>query len=256
MRIFRRWVGPRPASAAPGRANRGADSKAAAIPEGQRLPSASHELTGQGRHDEKLAVMLNDRHPVRTEPDAARGLDLDHEQAKVVLAALEDAAALRREAIGNCPDCRSSDERVCTDHQGSWEAADEYDSLRWQLNSSCPTGQADRDTRTAVLEPGELQDSGTPGPDEYVPPAEPNTSQCVSPEIYHAIGGYARQVNRPAHGPDGAPYVSPDHETAHAELVGDARADSGPTEDQIIGWNEANDYWNEADDGPDKEAGE
>jgi hypothetical protein len=131
MKIFRRWAGPRPACAAPGRANRNVGPKMAGIPEGQRLPSADHEPTGPGHNDEKLAVTLDDCHRLRTEPDAARGLKLDQEQAKVVLAA------------------------------------------------------------------------------------------------------------------------------AHAELVGDARADSGPTEDQIIGGNEANDYWNQAGDYElDREAGE
>jgi hypothetical protein len=257
MKILRHWFGPRPAWAAPGRANRGAGSKAAAITEGQRPPSADHELTGQGQHDENLAVMLDDRHRVRIEPEAARGLELEQDQAKVVLAALEDAAALRREAIGYCPDCRSSDERVCAGHQGSWDAADEYDSLRWQLDSSCRTGQAGQETRTAALDLGELQDSGAPEPDEYVPFAVPSTSQCVPPEIYHAIGDYARQVNRPAHGPDAPSYLSPDEEAVHAELFGDYRADSGPTEDQIIGGNEAGDYCSQAGDyEPDREAGE
>jgi hypothetical protein len=257
MKIFHRWVGPRPAWAAPDRANRDFSSKAAAIPEGQRLPSADHELTGQGQHDEKLAVMLDDRHRVRTEPDAARGLKLDQDQAKVVLAALEDAAALRREAIGYCPDCRSSDERVCIGHRGSWDAADEYDWLRWQLDGSCRTGQAGQERRAAALDLGERRDSDAPEPDEYVAPAVLNTSRCVPPEVYQAIGDYAREVNRPVHGPDAPPYLPPDEEAAHAELFGDLRADSGPTEDQIIGGNEANDYWDQVGDyEPDREAGE
>jgi hypothetical protein len=65
----------------------------------------------------------------------ARLLTLDQEQAATVMTALDDAAALRREAIGNCPDCRSAEERACADHQGSWEAADDYDQLRWQLEA-------------------------------------------------------------------------------------------------------------------------
>lgn len=57
--------------------------------------------------------------------------------------------------------------------------------------------------------------------------------------------------------PDAAPYLSHDEEAAHVELFGDFRADSGPTEDQIISGNEANDYWNQAGDyEPDMEAGE
>lgn len=46
-------------------------------------------------------------------------LELDQKQTSVVLAALEDAAALRREVIGYCPDCRSADNHVCTEHEGS-----------------------------------------------------------------------------------------------------------------------------------------
>lgn len=49
----------------------------------------------------------------------SRILELDQALAGVILAALDDAAALRREVISSCPDCRASDERLCTDHEGS-----------------------------------------------------------------------------------------------------------------------------------------
>jgi hypothetical protein len=159
--------------------------------------------------------------------------------------------------IGNCPDCRSSEERVCADHHGSWETAEDYDSLRWQLDGSCHLDEADRATKTAALNPAEPQDGGSPEHDESVPPAVPDTSRRVPPEACNAIADHAREVNRPARGPDRAPYVSPDEETALAGLAGDSQADPGPTEDQITSWNEANDYWNEAGDyEPEREAGE
>ena len=260
MKILRRWAGQRPAWAAPVRANRDVGSKTTGIPEGQRRRSANRELTStkfQKHYDEQPTAKLDDRDRRGTEPAATRGLELYQEHAKVVLAALEDAAALRWEVIGNCPDCRSSDERVCVDHQGSWETAEDYDSLRRQLDSSCHGNETDRTRKTDALNPGEPQDGGTPEPDEYAPPAVPDTSRSVPPEVYNAIADYAREVNRLARGPDGAPNVSPDEETAVAELVSDSQPDPGPTEDQITSWNEANDYWNEANDyEPDREAGE
>jgi len=79
------------------------------------------------------------------EPRVIRALELDQEQAHVVLAALEDAAVLGREAIGNCPDCRSAADSVCADHQGSWETAEEYDALRWHLDDPDRDGQADQE---------------------------------------------------------------------------------------------------------------
>jgi hypothetical protein len=106
------------------------------------------------RHERSPAVAERDRQPAAQVGQAAAGqvgpgpqqhaealhtgarlLTLDQEQAATVMAALDDAAALRREAIGNCPNCRSAEERVCVDHQGSWEAADDYDRLRWQLEA-------------------------------------------------------------------------------------------------------------------------
>jgi hypothetical protein len=64
-------------------------------------------------------------------------------------------------------------------------------------------------------------------------------------------------INRPACGPDTAPYSSLEKEAVLAERPGAPRAETGPAEDQIIGRNEANDYWNEADDyKPGGEAGE
>jgi len=66
-----------------------------------------------------------------------------------------------------------------------------------------------------------------------------------------------REVNRPDHGPDGEPYMASEEAAFLAEWLGEGRAGPGPTEDQIIGWNDANNYCNEAnDDEPDREAGE
>jgi hypothetical protein len=47
------------------------------------------------------------------------------------------------------------------------------------------------------------------------------------------------RVNRPACGPDPAPYVAPG-EAVRAEWSGDHRLRPGQGEDQIIGWNQAN----------------
>ncbi len=68
----------------------------------------------------------------------------------------------------------------------------------------------------------------------------PDTSRCVPPQVYNAIGDHARQVNRPEHCPGGEPYMPPEEEAPLAEWLGEGQADPGPTEEQIIGWNEAN----------------
>jgi hypothetical protein len=66
-----------------------------------------------------------------SQPRAAMTLDPD--QAVTVIAALEDATALRREAVGYCLGCRQEFGGLCYEHAGSLDAADEYDALRWQL---------------------------------------------------------------------------------------------------------------------------
>jgi hypothetical protein len=66
-------------------------------------------------------------------------LALDAGQAATVLAALDDAAALRREVTAWCPDCRTTTTGLCEDHRASLEAADSYDRLRWQLEPQAPT---------------------------------------------------------------------------------------------------------------------
>jgi hypothetical protein len=55
------------------------------------------------------------------------------------------------------------------------------------------------------------------------------------------------KVNCPACGPDTAPYVSPGKEAVLAEWPGAPRAETGPAGDQIIGWNQASECRNEAD---------
>jgi hypothetical protein len=62
-------------------------------------------------------------------------LALDAGQAATVLAALEDAAALRREVTDWCPDCQASPARLCGDHEASLETADCYDRLRSRLEA-------------------------------------------------------------------------------------------------------------------------
>src|SRR5262245_27434743 len=63
---------------------------------------------------------------------------LDASQAATVLAALDDAAALRREVTAWCPDCQATTTGLCEDHGASLEAADSYDRLRWQLEAQAP----------------------------------------------------------------------------------------------------------------------
>jgi hypothetical protein len=65
-------------------------------------------------------------------------LALDAGQATTVLAALDDAAALRREVTAWCPDCRTTLTGLCEGHRASLEAADSYDRLRWQLEARAP----------------------------------------------------------------------------------------------------------------------
>jgi len=65
-------------------------------------------------------------------------LALDAGQAATVLAALDDAAALRREVTAWCPDCQATTTGLCEDHGASLEAADSYDRLRWQLEAQAP----------------------------------------------------------------------------------------------------------------------
>jgi hypothetical protein len=73
-----------------------------------------------------------------TSPPTA--LTLDRDQAATVLAALDDAAALRRETASYCPDCTRSPAGLCASHEGSLDAADGYDALRWQLQPALDPG--------------------------------------------------------------------------------------------------------------------
>ena len=65
-------------------------------------------------------------------------LALDAGQAATMLAALDDAAALRREVTSWCPDCRANPAGLCEDHRASLDAADAYDRLRGQLEAQAP----------------------------------------------------------------------------------------------------------------------
>jgi hypothetical protein len=62
--------------------------------------------------------------------------------------------------------------------------------------------------------------------------------------------------NRPARGPDAAPYISPAKD-APVEWPDDPRAKPGSAENQVIGWSEASECSNEADHyQPGRKAGE
>lgn len=223
-----------------------------------RAPSTSH-AAGSGYRGDSSA------------PLAVPALELDQQQAALVLAALEDAASLRREAAGNCSDCRSADERICTDHEGSWEAAEEYDSLRWHLDTMHHVSQPNHEARAAAasapaehLQPtehnadGDLSErsgqmaggleSGQPGlvdqaePEDYLPSAVPDTSCGVPPEVYNSIADFAREVNRPESSPDRKPSVSPEAEASLAEWLSEDQGDPVPAEEPITGRNEASGY--------------
>jgi hypothetical protein len=160
----------------------------------------------------------NQRSP-EAQLDVIPALGLDQEQASVVLAALEDAATLRREVIGNCPDCRSADNRVCTEHEGSWETAKEYDQLRWHLGNSCRDGEPNQDTGAVT---GRV-------PTEHV--------DSMKPEVDRDRGGWEAHATAAL-------------EPSRAEWPGEPQADPGSASNQITGKNKANDYQ------PDREAGE
>lgn len=253
---------------------------------GSKMPDhgfqpAAHRLAEaerQGQHEERHAGP-GYQGCSGAKPLGVPAVELDQQQAAVVLAALEDAAALRREATGNCPDCRSADERICTDHEGGWKAADEYDSLRWHLDSTHRDCQPNRDAEAASastaaeqLQPEELDVDGHGNgsgehraavlglgqaglvddarPEEDLAPAAPDSSRSVSPELYNAIADSVREVNKPKFGPNGEPYTSPEVEGSLAGWPGARRTDPGGPEDQITGRNEADDHE------PDREAGE
>ena len=99
-----------------------------------------------------MAAQLLDAHirdaDLRQEHDTGRqAVTLDRGQAALVVAALDDAASLRREVTAWCPDCHASPADLCEDHCASLEAADSYDQLRWQLEAGGEPGRrAGRDT--------------------------------------------------------------------------------------------------------------
>jgi hypothetical protein len=94
-----------------------------------------------------MAAQLLDAH-IR---DAGRGghpdgrmpgpFTLDEGQVATVVAALDDASALRREVTAWCGDCKASPARLCEDHDASLEAAGSYDRLRWQLEARAPAAR-------------------------------------------------------------------------------------------------------------------
>ena len=146
---------------------------------------------------------------------------------------------LRREAIGYCAQCKQSPAGPCSGYKGSWQTADEYDELSWQLEAGA--GDAGNPRRDE------------PELEEYEPPEVPDTAQAVAPEVACVIGGYARAVNCPASGPDGEPRVSPKEavpfeargrrgpSASDAEWLAEGQADPGPTERQLENWNIHND---------------
>jgi hypothetical protein len=178
---------------------------------------------------------LADRHEraIEAAREGERTVTLDPEQAATIIAALEDATVLRREAIGYCPEFSThASTGPCADHKGSWETADKYDTLRWQLEADA--GDPDDpwlDERAA---------------EESEPPQVPDTAEAVSPEVANTIGDYARAANRLEFGLDGQRYASEAEAEAwgtrepsrsHAEWLAEGQADPGPTERRLEEWN-------------------
>jgi hypothetical protein len=179
--------------------------------------------------------------PAHKEPgNTGHDLALDQDQAATVIAALEDAAALRRETIGYCADCEQSPAAPCPDHQHDRERADEYDELRCQLEA--PPGDHDDPRRDE------------PRSEDYEASHMSDTAHAVAPEVANIIADYARAVNRPAGGPAGEPYTSADEAVpfeasephslspSYAERLAAGQADPGPTERQLEDWNIHNDH--------------
>jgi hypothetical protein len=127
-------------------------------------------------------------------PHAA--LTLDRDQAATVLAALDDAAALRREAASYCPDCTRSPAGLCPGHEGSLDAADSYDALRWQLQPAPGAGPPAR--QQPATEPGP---DGEPGQRPH-PHNQPQATAMTCPECGEpaACRGPAGPVPWEAHG--------------------------------------------------------
>jgi hypothetical protein len=235
------------------------------------------------RHDRSPAVAERDRQPAaQARQDAADGpvgpgpqeqaeglqtgaqrLTLDQQQAATVLAGLDDAAALRREAIGNCPDCRSAEERVCGDHQGSWEAADDYDRLRWQLEADTSGSHSGyrADPAEAAEMPVEAAAAGAGLADDQ---ARAEAARAEADGIQHDELGWTEQRADAATSRERSG-LAPDVQLMRLapppsmQTRGDAgnAADAGPVRQQILAPNEASDYQNDAYDyDADREAGE
>lgn len=172
--------------------------------------------------------------------DAGRDLALDQDQTATVIAALQDAAALRRETIGYCADCEQSPAAPCPDHLHDRERAGEYDELRWQLEAA----------------PGDHDDPRRDGPrsEEYEVSQRPGTAHAVAPVVANIIADYARTVNRPASRPAGGSYVSADEAVpfearepdrplgSYAEWLAAGQADPGPAERHFEDWIIHNDH--------------
>jgi hypothetical protein len=244
-------------------------------PEAAGAPTARQERSPAGakRDRQPTAQARQDAADGRVAPgpqhqgerlhSGAQLLTLDQEQAATVMAALDDAAALRREAIGNCPDCRSADERICVDHQGSWEAADDYDQLRWQLEAN--TGGSNSGYRAdPAAAAGMTAEPTAAAAARAEDQARAETARAEAEDIQHDEPGWTEQRADVAPSREHSG-LAPD---AHVMRLGpppsmqtrwDAEnaADAGPGERQILTRNEASDYQNDAYDcDGDREAGE
>jgi hypothetical protein len=242
-------------------------------PEAAGAPTAPHERSP--------AVAGRDRQPAdRTSHDSADGpvgpgpqqqaeglpagaqlLTLDQEQAATVMAALDDAAALRREAIGNCPDCRSAEERICADHQGSREAADDYDQLRWQLEAdtggshsgyraapAAAAGTAAEPTAAAArMAEDQARAEDARAEADHIQPDQPGCTEQRA-DVTASREHSAPDVHVTRLDPPPSMQTRWDAENA---------ADAGPAGQQNLTRNEAMDYQNDAYDyDADREAGE
>lgn len=170
--------------------------------------------------------------PAHKEPgNTGHDLALDQDQAATVIAALEDAAALRRETIGYCAGCEQSPPAPCPDHQDDRERADEYDELRWQLEA--PPGDHDHPRQAE------------PRSEDCEASQMPDTAQAVAPEVASIVADYARAVNPQAGRLADGPQVSADKavsfearephrpSASNVEWLAAGQADPSPTEPQL-----------------------
>jgi hypothetical protein len=161
-----------------------ARQRLAGCPADPQIPALRHDQLAQLVIRLHGAAQLLDAHirdtqtrtTTRQATSPHTALTLDQDQAATVLAALDDAAALRREAASYCPDCTRSPAGLCPGREGSLDAADGYDALRWQLQPALDPGPPAR--QEPATEAGH---DGEPGQHPQ-PHGQPQAAAMACPE--------------------------------------------------------------------------